>query len=149
MTYYLTSREIKTYVLIDEQNVFDQPVRSETVKTYDNIKKIGTGQGDDYKNGCLLDYEYFKKYCRNIATDWNKQQALDADPNALPQINFTGRSKRNSFRFFRRNCKSILILFLLQYKMMQYNTLKVKLSNLQLNKSKSELKDGTKVTLKI
>ena len=29
--------------------------------TCDNIRKIATGQGDDYTTGCLLDYDYFKK----------------------------------------------------------------------------------------
>ena len=33
--------------------------------------------------------------------------------------------------------------------MTQYNTLNLKLSNLQLNKLKSEIKNGTEVTLKI
>ena len=33
--------------------------------------------------------------------------------------------------------------------MTQYNTLNVKLSNLQLNKLKSEIKNGTEITLKI
>ena len=28
--------------------------------TYENIRKIATDQEDDYKNGCLLDYYYFK-----------------------------------------------------------------------------------------
>ena len=36
-----------------------------------------------------------------------------------------------------------------QYKMTQYNTLNVKLSNSKLNKLKSGIKNGTKVTLKI
>ena len=29
------------------------------MKTYDNIQKIATGQGDNYTTGCLLDYNYF------------------------------------------------------------------------------------------
>ena len=29
--------------------------------TYDNIRKITTGQEDDYTTGCLLDYNCFKK----------------------------------------------------------------------------------------
>ena len=33
--------------------------------------------------------------------------------------------------------------------MTQYNILKIRLSNLQLNKSKSEIKNGTEVTLKL
>ena len=56
--YYLPTREIKSYnVMIDGQN-FDQPVRNDLI-TYDNIRKIATGQGDDYTIGCLLDYNYF------------------------------------------------------------------------------------------
>ena len=43
--------------MIDGRNVFDQPM-----KTYDNIRKIATGQGVDYIAGCLLDYPYFNKY---------------------------------------------------------------------------------------
>ena len=46
--------------MIDERNVFDQPVKSDR-KTYENIRKIKTGQGDDYTTGCLLDYNYLKK----------------------------------------------------------------------------------------
>ena len=47
--------------MIDVQNVFDQPVRNDLI-TYDSIQKIAAGQGDDYTTGCLLDYNYFKKY---------------------------------------------------------------------------------------
>ena len=45
------------------------------------------------------------------AIDLSKQQALDADPKAIQQINFIGnlrRSERNNFRFFTRNCQSIV-----------------------------------------
>ena len=57
--YYLPLVEIKNNnVLIDEQNFFDQPVENNLI-TYDNIRKIATGQGDDYTTGCLLDYNYF------------------------------------------------------------------------------------------
>ena len=68
--------------MIDEKNFFDEPVKNDKV-TYENIRKISTGQGDDYKTGCLLDYIYFKKYCKMIAVDLSKQQALDADPKAI------------------------------------------------------------------
>ena len=40
--------------MIDGQNIFDQPINS-TTKTCENIRKITTGQGDDYTTGCLLD----------------------------------------------------------------------------------------------
>ena len=42
--------------------------------TYDNIRKIATGQGDDYTTGCLLDNSN-----KMLAIDLNKQPALDAD----------------------------------------------------------------------
>ena len=74
--------------MIDGQNFFDQPVKNDLI-TYDNIRKIATGQGDDYATGFLLDYNYFKNYCKIIATGLSKQQALNADPKAIQQINFT------------------------------------------------------------
>ena len=64
--------------MINGENVFDQPIKNNKV-TYENIRKIATGQGDDYKTGCLLDYPYFKDTYKMIAIDLSKQQALDAD----------------------------------------------------------------------
>ena len=75
--------------MIDEKNFFDQPVKS-SVRTFDNIQKIVTGQGDDSTNGCLLDYNYFNNYDKMIAIDLSKQQAIDADLKAIQPINFTG-----------------------------------------------------------
>ena len=87
--------------MIDEKNFFDQPVKNDKV-TYENIRKIAIGQGDDYTTGCLLDYTYFKKYYKMIAIDLSKQQALDADPRAIQQINFTANLDRagNTTMFF-------------------------------------------------
>ena len=83
-------------MLINGQNFFDQPVRNNLI-TYDNIQKIATGQGDDYTTGCLLDYDYFKKYYyKMIAIDLCKQQVLDADPKEIQQINFTGNLENQS-----------------------------------------------------
>ena len=47
------------------EKCFDQPVKIR-MKTYDSIRKIATGQGDDYTTGCLLDYSYFKNYYKYI-----------------------------------------------------------------------------------
>ena len=74
--------------MIDGKNFFDQPVKNNKV-TYENIRKIATGQEHDYTTGYLLDYIYFKNYYKTIAVDLSKQQALDADPKAIQQINFT------------------------------------------------------------
>ena len=87
--YCIPNVEIKDFdVMIDGKNFFDQPVKNDKV-TYENIRKIATGQGDVYTTGCLLDYTYFKKYYKMIAVDLSKQQALDADPKAIQQIDFT------------------------------------------------------------
>ena len=53
-TFYLAKVELKDYnVIIDGKNLFDQPIKSMT-KTYENIRKIATDQGDDYTTGCLF-----------------------------------------------------------------------------------------------
>ena len=87
--------------MIDGRNFFDQPINSD-LKTYENIRKIATGQGDDYTTGCLLDYSYFKENYKMIAIDLSKQQVLDADPRAIQQINFTANLDRagNTTMFF-------------------------------------------------
>ena len=74
--------------MINDENFFDQPIKNNKV-TYDNIRKIAIGQGDDITNGCLLDYSYFANTYKMIVVDLSRQQALDADPRAIQQINFT------------------------------------------------------------
>ena len=79
--------------MINGENVFDQPIKNNKV-TCENIGKIVAGQGDDYTTGCLLDYPYFMDTYKMIAVDLSKQQALDADPSAIQQINFTANLDR-------------------------------------------------------
>ena len=70
--YYLPKLEINYNVKIDGGNIFGLPINN-SIKTYENIIKIGTGQGDDYTTGCLLDYPYFKENYKMIAIDLSKQ----------------------------------------------------------------------------
>ena len=79
--------------MIDGKNVVDQPIKNNKI-TYENIRKISTSKGDDYTTGWLLDYIYFKNYYKMIVVDLSKQQALDADPKAIQQINFTANLDR-------------------------------------------------------
>ena len=44
--------------MIDEKSFLDHPVKS-NLRTYFSIRKIATGEGDDYTTGCLLDYLFF------------------------------------------------------------------------------------------
>ena len=54
-------------------------------KTYDNILKIATGQGDDYMTSCLLYCNYFNKYYKVMTIDLSKQEELDADTKVTQQ----------------------------------------------------------------
>ena len=78
-----------------EKTFFDQPVKSD-MRTYDKIQKIATGRGDDYTTGFLLDYNYINKHYKMIVIELSKQQALDGDPKAIQQINFTGNLERDN-----------------------------------------------------
>ena len=92
--YCLPNVEIKSYnIVINEENLFDQPIKNKKI-TYDNIRKIATGYADDYTTGCLLDYPYFIETYKMIVVDLSKQKALDFDPKAIQQINFTGNLDR-------------------------------------------------------
>ena len=77
---------------------FNKPVKND-LRT-NNIWKILTGEVDDYRTGCLLDYPYFKRYCKLIAIDLSKQQKLDADPKAIKQINFIGNLEEDNAKMF-------------------------------------------------
>ena len=84
--------------MITGTNIFEQPVENELI-TYNNIRKIETGQVDDYSTDCLLDYNYFNKYYKLIAIDLSKQQAYGADPKAIQQTNFTRNLNVNTIIF--------------------------------------------------
>ena len=79
--------------MVGRKKFFDQPVKNNKV-THENIRKTATGQGDDYTNGCLLDYICFKNYYKMIAVDLSKQQALDVDLKEIQRINFTANLDR-------------------------------------------------------
>ena len=105
--------------MIDGRNFFDQPANGMS-KTYENIRKIATGKGDDYATGCLLDYPYVKENYKMIAIGLSRQNELDTDPRAIKQINFTAdldragntttffiteEAKKNIFEFSQGNVK--------------------------------------------
>ena len=91
--YILPRIKIENYnIKIDGRNFYDQPI-NDSIKQYDEVRKISTGQGEYYTTGFLLDFPYFEKNCRIIAADLSKQKALDADSRAIQQIIFTGKIK--------------------------------------------------------
>ena len=54
--------------MINGENFFDQPIKNNKV-TYENIRKIATGYGDDYTISCLLSFRInsssISSRCRN------------------------------------------------------------------------------------
>ena len=93
-SYYLPTVGIKDYnIMINGENFFDQPIKNRGI-TYDNIREIAIGYGDDNTTGCLLDYPYFLDAYKMIAVDLSRQRALDVDPRAIQQINFTANLDR-------------------------------------------------------
>ena len=112
--YYLPKVEIKDYnVMVDGKNFFDQSINND-FKTYENIRKIATGKGDDYTTGCLLNYLYFKENFKIIAIDLSKQQSLDADLRAIEQINFTtnlNRAGNTTMLFIIEEAKETVVAF--------------------------------------
>ena len=51
---------IKSYnVIINGKNFYDQAIDLD-IEEYEEIRKLPTGQGEDYTTGCLLNYDYIK-----------------------------------------------------------------------------------------
>ena len=68
--------------------------KSEEMKNqYEEIRKLKTGQGEDYTTGCLLDYDYIKSHYRLTVLDSSRQKEVDTDPKAIQQIEFAGHLK--------------------------------------------------------
>ena len=98
--YFLPKIKIEKYnVEIDGRNFYDQAI-NDSIKQHDEVRKISTGQGDDYATGYLLDFAYFEKNYRLIAIDLSKQKALDPDPKEIQQIIFTGQAPNNTIRIY-------------------------------------------------
>ena len=97
--YFLPRPKIKNYnIEIDGRHFYDQSI-NDLIKQYDEVRKISTGQGDDYTTGCLLDFAYFQKNYRIIGADLSKQKVLHADPKAIQLIIFTGKTD-NTIRVY-------------------------------------------------
>ena len=108
--YFVPRVDITSYnVLIDGRNFYDQPI-NDSIRKYDEIRKIATGKEDNYAAGCLLDYDYFKKNYQLIAVDLSKQRELDADPRAIQQIEFIGmlKTRSNVFTILEKSKETIL-----------------------------------------
>ena len=123
--------------MIDRRKFFDQPVNIDMEK-YENIWKIASDENDNYPTGCLQDYPFYNKRLILIQNQYIKLIWKS-------KFFYYWRSERNCFGFFSRNSDRIMYLTCFnkyQYKMTQYNSVNLKLSNSQLNKLKSGIKNG-------
>ena len=81
--YFLPKIKINNYnIEIDGRNFCDQAI-NDTFNQYDEVRKVLTGQGDDYTTGRLLDFAYIKNNNKLITGDLSKQKALDKDSRAI------------------------------------------------------------------
>ena len=80
------------YAIISGKSFYNQPIDSD-IKRYKEIRKLETGQSEDYTTGCLLDYDYIKHHYRLITVDLSRQKELDVDPKATQQIELDGQLK--------------------------------------------------------
>ena len=91
--YYLPKGIMKNYnIIISGKNFYDQPIDSD-IKWYEKIRKLTTGQSEDYTTGCLLDYDYIKNHYRLIKVDLSRQNELDADLKAIQKTEFPEQLK--------------------------------------------------------
>ena len=76
-----------------EKNFYDRPIDSDITRS-EEIKKLTTGQGEDCTTGYSSGYAYMKNHHILIPVDLSRQKELDADPKAIPQIEFFGQLKK-------------------------------------------------------
>ena len=99
-------------MLIDGRNFYDQTI-NDSIRKYNEIRRIVTGKGDNYATGCLLDYDYFKKNYHLIEVDLSKQRELDVDLRSIQQIEFIGmlKTRSNVFTILEKSKQTILELY--------------------------------------
>ena len=89
--YYMPTAEIKDYnVLINGKSFFDIPIKYKE-KPYENITEMS--KNNDGTTGPLLDYDYFSKHYRLVATDLSRQIVFK-NTDTMQQINVIGRLDR-------------------------------------------------------
>ena len=84
--YYLPTDIIENFNAINnEKNFYDQTIYSD-IKQFKEIRKLTTGQDEDYTIGCFLDYKYMKNYLRLTSVDLSTRKELDDGLKSIQQI---------------------------------------------------------------
>ena len=119
-----------------EEFFYDQLI-NDSIKQYDDIRKVSTGQGDDYTTGCLLDFAYLKNY-RLITSDLSKQKAVYADSRGIQQIIITGKLNTAAIIYYILEQSKEIIL---QYSKETTKVLSWLFGNFRINKNESKLSE--------
>ena len=84
--YYLPTDIIENFNAINnEKNFYDQTIYCD-IKQFKEIRKLITGQDEDYTIGCFLDYKYMKNYLRLTSVDLSTRKELDDGLKSIQQI---------------------------------------------------------------
>ena len=59
---------------VDGKKIDDQPIDN-SIKQFDEVRKVSTGQGEDYTTGCLLDFAFFEKFVSWFKTILKNQES--------------------------------------------------------------------------
>ena len=140
--------------MIDDRSFFEQPVKY-AIRSYEHIRKITTGQRDDCRTDCLLDYPYSKESYKLIGIDLSKWKALSADQEVIQQINFAvnleGAGNTTMFSIIEEKLKSKKLFCISHKKRWKYcksiPQWKREVVILAFNKSKSTAKNAIEETL--
>ena len=88
--YYLPTDIIENFNAINnKKNFYDQTIYSD-IKQFKEIRKLTTGQDEDYTIGCFLDYKYMKNYLRLTSVDLSTRKELDDGLKSIQQIELVG-----------------------------------------------------------
>ena len=61
--------------MINGKNVYNKPIYYD-LKRQEEIRKLATGQGEDYATKCFLDYNYIKNHYKIIAVDFELAKSI-------------------------------------------------------------------------
>ena len=105
-----------------------------------------------------MDFNYYKKHYSIIACDLSRQKALDPNPKIALQLEIVfmlgdysqiltilEKSKKTDLQFSKGATKVLYVII----KMVEYNKINTKLSNVQLNKLKTAVKNNEGTTLRL
>ena len=88
--YHLPTDIVENFNAINnEKNFYDQTIYSD-IKQFKEIRKLTTGQDEDYTIGCFLDYKYMKNYLRLTSVDLSTRKELDDGLKSIQQIELVG-----------------------------------------------------------